>query len=42
MATSLERMERYLEAEETIDLALAEDLGNPTLTQRKRRLEAIR
>jgi tetratricopeptide (TPR) repeat protein len=41
MATSLERMERYLEAEETIDLALAEDLDNPTLTQRKRRLEAI-
>jgi tetratricopeptide (TPR) repeat protein len=42
MATALERMERYMDAEETIDLALSEDLGDPALTQRKRRLEAIR
>jgi len=42
MATALERMERYLEAEDTIDLALSEDLGDLTLSQRKRRLETIR
>ena len=42
MATALERMERYMDAEEAIDLALSEDLDDPALTQRKRRLEAIR
>ena len=42
MATALERMERYMDAEEAIDLALSEDLDDPALAQRKRRLETIR
>ena len=42
LATALERMERYLEAEEAIDLALSEDLDDPALSQRKSRLETIR
>ena len=42
MATALERMERYMDAEEAVDLALSEDLDDPALVQRKRRLETIR
>jgi len=42
LATALERMERYSEAEQTVDLALSEAGTDPALTQRKRRLEAIR